>query len=103
MIYQIDVVQELVGKFSSAQIDSYLPNFWKNWSRIDNLATLLSGTASQKQHIVISRTTQTLCKMLLLKPEDQSVRKVLSETRSMLTLPCYDYKNDFSESEIIRS
>lgn len=102
MIYQIDVVQELVAKFSSAQIDSYLPNFWKNWSRIDNMATFFLSTTSQKQHIVISRTTQTLCKKLLQKPDDHSVRKVLLETRSMLTLPCYDYKINFSESEIFR-
>ena len=102
MSFQIDATLELAELNEKVAIQSYLPRFLQNWSRVEFIATLLLRTETQKWLIITSRLIKANCLALLHKPHDKNIVKLLKEMRELLTLNCYDYQIDFSEAEIFR-
>ena len=103
MSYQIDAALEVAKQNELAFIESYLPKFIHNWQRIEFLAKMLSNTETQKGLILTARSIKAQCILLFKKPHDTDIAASLSETRQLLTLGCYDYHINFSETKIFRS
>ena len=90
--FQIDATLELAALNEKVAIQSYLPRFLQNWSRVEFIATMLLKTETQKWLIITSRLIKANCLALLHKPHDENIIKSLRETRELLTLNCYDYQ-----------